>query len=57
VKLKKEKRNQILVWVLIIFAFNTPLLFSHFWLGLAFFLVASLIIVAGILLSSKNISS
>jgi ABC-type uncharacterized transport system involved in gliding motility auxiliary subunit len=55
--IKKEKRNQILLWVLIMFVFSSPLLFSHFWLGLGLFLIGSLIIVTGILLSNKNSSS
>jgi len=55
--IKKGKRNQILLWVLIMLVFNSPLLFSHFWLGAGMFLIGSLIIVTGILLSNKNGSS
>jgi hypothetical protein len=55
--IKEEKRSQILLWVLIMLVFTSPLLFSHFWLVLAIFLVGSLIIVIGILMSNKNSSS
>ncbi|MDR3576479.1 MAG: hypothetical protein P4L50_21650 [Anaerolineaceae bacterium] len=55
--IKKETRNQILLWVLIMLVFSSPLLYSHFWLGVGLFLVGSLVIAAGILLSNRNSSS
>ncbi len=52
--LNKEKRNQILMWLIILLVISSSILFKQFWEGLALFVVGALVIVGGIWWTKKN---